>query len=253
MKLPNWFRIVWWLILCAAVSALLIRRMPDMASGRSNAADLVFFWLWLLLVLVPIFTEIKLGSLVHVKQAIEDARDDVKRSVRNEIADLRIEMRNAVDVRTNISPQFNFPTPPSDDQLPNLERIIREVLTETLEARQPPPARDPRTLAVTDDVRLLFETRYRMEVELRRIAEESDLLGTRPVAGLRLADRMSRAGILPLRLFEALREVYAVCSPGIHGAQVTNAQVDFVREVGPELISVLESYPRDLPARTATL
>jgi hypothetical protein len=43
------------------------------------------------------------------------------------------------------------------------------------------------------------------------------------------------------RLDHAIREVYAVCSPAIHGEPVTQAQIDFVKDVGPELIAALRS------------
>ena len=38
----------------------------------------------------------------------------------------------------------------------------------------------------------------------------------------------------------AIREVYSVCSPAIHGEEVSSAQVDFVRNTAPELIPALE-------------
>src|SRR5690606_3563893 len=101
------------------------------------------------------------------------------------------------------------------------ERIIRQVLTENLGEHRARREEQPPTAPVSDDVRLLFETRYMMEVELRRIAQQADFLSSRPMVGLRLAERMSRAGILPSRLFDALREVYAVCSPAIHGERVS--------------------------------
>jgi hypothetical protein len=255
MKLPNWFRIAWWLVLCAGVSYLVISRMPDMTAGRANAADVAFLVLWLTLVLVPVFSEMKIGSVLELKQHIESAKEDVKHDVRGELAELRMELRNAVDVRTNISPQINFPAPARDDQLPRVEETIRRVLADVLGPRKDAPEAVSLALGVSEDVRLLFETRYGIEVALKRIAGaygvDSD--GRRPIAGLRLANLLSQQSALPQTLLGPIREVYAVCSPAIHGEPVTKAQVDFVREVGPSLIQALELLSNRLVASTTSV
>lgn len=225
--------------------------MPDMADGKANAADVAFFVLWLVVVLVPIFSEIKLGSLVELKQHIEQANEELKRDVREEIGELRIEVRSAVDVRANISPQFNFPTPPRDEQLPQIEQTIKAAIAQALQdVRAATPAKPALQGHVSESVTLLFQTRYAIEVELRRIAEinQFSLDDRRPISGLRLAHALAQREILPSSLINAIREVYAVCSPAIHGAPVTEAQVEFVRDVGPALIAALRAHERPILA-----
>ncbi len=39
----------------------------------------------------------------------------------------------------------------------------------------------------------------------------------------------------------AIREVYAICSPAIHGEPVSDAQVAFAEDVGPELVAALKA------------
>lgn len=42
-------------------------------------------------------------------------------------------------------------------------------------------------------------------------------------------------------LAHAVREVYSVCSAAIHGEDVSDNQVQFVRDVAPELLAALEA------------
>lgn len=226
-----------------------------MSAGKANSADIAFFVLWLVLVLVPIFSEIKFGSIVELKQNIERATDDLKRDVRTELGELRLELRNSVDVRTSISPHFNIPAPARDDQLPQLENTIKAAIAEALGPRPlEPPRAQPTPDQVSDDVMLLFQTRYRIEVELRRIASAYclDTDSRRPISGLRLAQALVQQEILPSRLLGAIREVYAVCSPAVHGAPVSPAQVAFVRDVGPTLVGALQSHADQMPTSRLT-
>lgn len=242
MKLPNWFRVLWWLVLCAATSCLLLSRMSDISAGRANAADVVFFAIWLALVLVPVFSEIKLGSFLELKQAIEKAKEEVKRDVKTELDGLRLDLRNAVDVRTNISPQFNFPQPARDEQLPQIEQIIKAAIADANKTTPAPGLLVPVSGASTD-VKFLFETRYEIEREIRRLARLHGLDAEQrwPMPALRMAQTLSDLEIVPKRLVSAIREVYAVCSPAIHGEPVTPAQISFVRDVGPSLVLALRA------------
>ena len=91
---------------------------------------------------------------------------------------------------------------------------------------------------------LLFKTRYRIERELRRIATGRDLIvfnQRRYQPPHILANALVECGLLSERLGKAVREVYAVCSAAIHGEDISEKQVSFVRDVGGELVSALQS------------
>src|SRR5215469_13274727 len=99
MKLPNWIKVTWWLVLCAVITAYLIVRWPDLVAGKAVPADIFVFFVWVALLLVPIFQEVEFFGL-KFKQEIEKAKKELKA----EILSVRTELRN--DVRTVISPQF---------------------------------------------------------------------------------------------------------------------------------------------------
>lgn len=238
MKLPNWLKIVWWVFLTGLLTAYLYKRYPQLAIGQAVPADIVVFVIWVALLLAPLFSEVSLLGIT-LKQQV----DELKTFVFSQINDVRAEVRSAVDVRATFSPQFNIPAPAADSQLPEIERRIKVAVSDALASHglQAPPA--PAQVAVPQDVSFLFATRYNLEKELRRIGEARQFNGEsrRPAPAIHLARALVQAELLEPRLSHAIREVYSVCSPAIHGEPVTEAQMAFVRDVGPELIGALRA------------
>jgi hypothetical protein len=238
VKLPNWARIVWWLVLTSLLTAYLYQRYPKLSAGEAVPADIVVFVIWVALLLAPLFNEVSLLG-VKLKQHVEE----LKSFVSAQVSEVRNDVRSAVDVRATFSPHFNIPAPAADSQLPELEKRIKAAVSDALELHgiqaPPPPAQIP----VPGDVSFLFATRYNLEKELRRIGEARDLFGglRRPVPVIHLAKALVQAELLEPQLSHAIREVYSVCSPAIHGEPVTEAQTAFVRDVGQELIAALRA------------
>lgn len=239
MQFPNWAKLVWWLVLVLVLGAFLMERLPDLLAGNSEAADVVVFGVWMALMLAPLFSEVSLLG-VTLKQEI----DELKGHVAAQVAEVRSEVRNAIDVRTNFSPTFNIPSPPSDAQLPEIERRLRGAI-ESAFTEYGSRVRPPGNAEISEDVQYLFATRFQIEKELRRIAafREVTLQPRRPLPTQLLARSLVESGLLSPRLADAIREVYAVCSPAIHGEDVSQAQVEFVRDIGPKLISALRAVP----------
>ena len=238
MKLPNWFKIAWWILLTALLTAYLYRRYPDLIVGRAVPADIVVFVIWIALLLAPLFNEVSLLG-IKLKQQI----DDLKEFVASQITDVRSEVRSAVDVRATFSPHFNIPLPASDAQLPEIERRVKAAVSDALADHgiqaPPPPAQVP----VPADVAFLFATRYNLEKELRRIAGSRQVLNEprRTISVAHLIRELIQAELIERPLASAIREVYSVCSPAVHGDPVTDAQLAFAKDTGPELIATLRA------------
>jgi hypothetical protein len=238
MKVPNWFKVIWWLAISATITWYLRARYPDLVAGDAVAADIFVFFVWVALLLVPIFQEVEFFGM-KFKQEIEKAKEDL----RLEINSVRAEVRNAIDVRTTFNPQITIPVPPPDSQLGDIENRIKKAVSEALAANGvATPSPTSADLAVSDDVAFLFATRYGLERELRDLARERNLeIGRRRVAGLQLSAALMEAGVIGQSLYNAIREVYSISSPAIHAEDVTAAQVAFVREVGPPLVATLKA------------
>jgi hypothetical protein len=240
MVLPNWLKITWWLGILAILTALLWVRRLALLSGSATTFDNIAFILWMCLMLVPVFSEIKFFGF-ELNQKI----DDLEKHIDKQIATLTTEVRTSVDLRTHINPQFTFTAPPQDSQLPNIEQNIREILQREFEARGITPA----AARASDDVRpeesaiYLFGVRRAIDKELRRICLQrfGDESSCRRSSGGLLLNSIQRQGLLGNDLVRAIGNVYAVCSPSIHGEDPTPDQVSFVEDVSPGLLAALRA------------
>lgn len=239
MKLPNWFKIGWWLLLTGIITWFLYNRYPALVVGQATGADVVAFVIWVALLLVPLFNEVSLLGITLKQEA-----EELKKFVAAQVSEIRSEVRNAVDIRTTFSPNIMIPAPPTDSQLPELEARIKAAVTGALASHGlKPQEATPPALRVSDDVSFLFATRYNIERELRRITYSRDIATTsrRPLPIFQLSRMLAETGLIEPRLDHAIREVYAICSPAIHGEPVSDAQVAFAKDVGPELVAALKA------------
>jgi hypothetical protein len=234
IRFANWFRVTWWIILCAAVTVILWTRFGALSSGNAVSADVFVFLIWIALLLVPVFSEISLFG-IGLKQEIKDLSDQVTH--------LQTEIRNSVDVRAQINPVF-YATPPADSQLPALEQRLKAMLAEVLrEAGVERVAPTPSTDELPQGVDFLFKARYQLERELRRIWRNRTGGDDerRPLPIIQIARFLAQDGLLDPRVLNAVREVYAVASPAVHGEPVSEAKLAFVRDVAPQLIATLKA------------
>jgi hypothetical protein len=239
MKLPNWLRITWWILLTTGLTIFLLWRLTALVIGAGTPFDMVAFVVWICLVLAPVFTEVELLGF-RLKQEIAS----VKQHVDKQVESLRADIHNSVDVRSHFSPQITFTTPPADAQLPELEKHLLETLEETLRShgltRQ---QQGSGTLpAVPQDNVYFFQVRYLIERELQRIWE-AHFSGSSQRALLVTAvlPSLVKAELISPEVAKAIRDVYSVCSPAIHGREVSGAQRRFVQEVTPDLLRTLRA------------
>lgn len=234
MKIPNWAKLAWWAVLVCTLTYFLWARLPDLLSGEAAAADIAVFGVWMALLLSPLFTEVELFG-VTLKNEIEE----LKENLTTQIGDIRNDIRNAVDVRATVSPIFNIPSPPKDSELPGMLEDIKSAISSAF-AEHGAPSTTQANINVPEEVAFLFETRYNLERELRRLAAQSGVRN-RPVPGMQMLRELIAAGVLPQDLGRAVEDAYRVCSPAVHGDSVSPEKVMFVREVATDLISALRA------------
>jgi hypothetical protein len=238
MKFPNWFKIAWWIVILASIGYLLIQRYADISSGKGNSVDLFILVIWVALAISPLFQEISLPG-VTLKQQFEELKKDVKQ----ELVNIRTAIANSVDVRTQVN-SF-YPAPPPDNQLPALEEKINLVVGNALEKYGIEPKEgNLEILAVDEDAQFLFSARYALEKEIRRIWKErigADNEQRRQISIYPLVQDMVESALIDFQFGHLIREVYSVCSPAIHGEEISKAKLNFVKDAVPELLSVLRS------------
>jgi hypothetical protein len=239
MKLPNWFKILWWILLLIGLSVFLLKRYSDLIVGKPTGLDMLVLVVWLALLLLPLFQEVSLFGLTFKKEF-----EALKTNVKEEVASIRAEIRNSVDIQTQISPSIVLPPSPPDSQLPAIKKEIQAALEEALSKRNLSSATVFEEVLVTPpDTEILFRARYNIERELRRIwlLYSQQPADRRFLPTLRIAQSLAEWNVIDRGVEGAIREVWLVASPAIHGQPVTQAKVDFVKGVAPKLVATLKS------------
>lgn len=240
MKLPTWFKVVWWILITAFVAWLFGGRVPAISEGNSAPVDVFLFLVLVALLLAPIFQEVSFFGL-KFKQAI----DDLKKYVSVQLSVFKADLQTTIVNSNNVT--VTIPPPPSDDRLPDIGEHIRGIVGEMLEEQgitlQPTPL--PSRLNVDEQTVLLFKVRHVIESKLRRIASVyADIPERRPLNISSLLRLLVQQSLLQPEFAHAIREIYSVCSPAIHGEPVTEAQVSFVLSVAKEVIDALSEIER---------
>ena len=235
MKLPNWFKISWWIFLIVLMIVLLYPRYPTFIDGGASSIDLIIFIILLAVMISPLFEEYSLLGFSFKKEV-----EKLKSDVREEVASLKNEIHNSI----NFNPQFIYPLPPPDSQLPDLEERVKNAVESVLESQGINRiSLQAHQINTPDDANYLFNVRYNIEKELRRIWNnnfgQEDI--RRPIAITQMAGMLAKSELIPQKLVHAIREVYSVCSPAIHGEEVSEAQLNFVKDVAPMLINTLKN------------
>lgn len=239
MKLPNWFKIIWWIALLGLTGTILFKRFDAITSGQSVPADVFVFLIFVALTLVPIFSEIEFFG-IKLKKEIEDLKQDI--SIK--LGDIKNEIRNNQTQTVNQTIQAYGPPPP-DNKLPELEseidRIVKAKLKEHgVSIDKPLTSR----IDVPDDNLQLFKVRYNIETQLRRIWEQrfdgSDFdqrLRHQPV--IKIIQELTKYEIIDNNFYGILREILSICNYAIHGENVTDNQVTFVTKNAKQVLDYL--------------
>ncbi len=255
MKLPNWFKIIWWAALTLTLGYFLRARLPALLSGNASPGDLVVFGVWMALLLAPLFTEVSILG-VTLKSEIEE----LKGAISAQFSDMRSEMRTYVGVSNTVSPTIHLSqqAPAPDAELPDLEARVKETVEEIFKKRDSEASSETTTskipaeaasqqsfadagLTVNDDVKMLFAARYNIEVELDRIARQIGLSPRRlPMPSAQIVTALTNSGHLNEVLSKAVLEVQIICNKGIHGAEISRQQISFVRDTAPVLVAMLK-------------
>ncbi|WP_374012573.1 hypothetical protein [Pseudoxanthomonas koreensis] len=237
------FRAIWWFILIACLSIFMLQRFSDLASGEAKPIDFLLFLVWIGVCLGPLFAEVHLPGLT-LKQKIEETKKELTRDIES----LRADIRNSVEIRSHVSPNFWVGAgsqPPPDHKLGEVEQRLHSAI-DRLERQGYPidsraTAQAPRMLSEREQI--MFTSRRDIEVELRAIAasldDEPDQRRFAPVS--RLLWLLTRNELIDKQMANVIREVYSICSLAIHGEEVTESQVDFVQRNGPELVNALRA------------
>jgi hypothetical protein len=236
MKLPTWFKIFWWIFITGSTAWLFYSRFPAIVEGKTALVDSFIFLVLVALLLVPIFQEISFFGLTF-KQTI----DDLKENISTQLDVFKADIQTTITNTSNVHVMFPY-APPPDDQLPYLEQRIMATVSEAIQEEGIASSHTaaPDNYKVDGDTEFLFRIRHTIEKKLRNIASyHPDLSRRHAVPIHQLSNMLVQKKFLNPKIAHALKEIYSVCSPAVHGEKVTLAQVNFVKDVAPQVVDAL--------------
>lgn len=249
MEFTKNFKTFWWAVLIFSLGYYFNGRYDQLQAGDPTWFDALAFIVWVSLAIGPFFKEMEMFGF-KFKQEVEKLKEHVS----SELATIRMTIQTNSDNRQTMNPQFmvGYPPPP-DSQLNNIEEQIRAAIDSAMANVGSPPV-SANTVSVetpSSDIAFLFHARLGIEKELRKIQLYTNPNSPRrPASAYRILNELVQRELITSEIGHAIHEVYTVCSPAIHGENVTNAQVEFVRNTAPELISALKSLAERFAATT---
>lgn len=210
-------------------------------NGSFTSVDIIILLFWIALLLMPFFQEINFYGL-KLKKEIDELRLDVDKQfidLSRQFISLRAEINNS----NNFHPQItnNFTTPIPDNKLPPVEETKQDLEQRLNSSGAKKSDNDIELMEIPEDVLYLFSVKYQIEAELRRINKESHLeRNAGQEATPETIRNISSIGLIDRKLSHTLRLVHNITATAIHGAEVSEAKIHFVREIAPDLIATLK-------------
>ncbi|NWL88670.1 hypothetical protein DMN77_13945 [Paenibacillus sp. 79R4] len=243
MQFNNKFKYIWWAIVICSGIYMIYLRYDHITGSNVGVFDIFLVAIIAGLMLIPFFTEMDFLG-VKLKQEIATMKTEVK----EDLKEIREVVKNVIDINNHnrFSPSIYFgnnPSPPPDNQLNNIEGFIKKTMGQILE-QNIVSGQTNGNLEVPEENKLLFAARFNIEREIRRIwmnrfLEFSDEK-SRHMPVTRMVNDLIKHEILPPSFNGVIREIYAVCSPAVHGEEPTVKQVEFIKDVAQEVINTLK-------------
>ena len=239
MKLPNWFKITWWVLLLGLTGIILFKRFDAITSGQSVPVDVFVFLIFVALMLVPIFSEIEFFG-IKLKKEIEELKHDIN----IKLGDIKNEIRNSQTQTVNQTVQTYGPPPP-DNKLPELQAEIERIISVKLKEHGVTRESDiAGRIEVPNDNLLMFQVRFNIEKQLTRIWEQrfesKEYDGRLKYQSVtKIIQDLTKYEIIDGNFYGILREILSICNYAIHGEAVTENQVAFVSKNAKQILDYL--------------
>ena len=246
IKTKTWLKSLWWLILVLTLVFILSKRLNYIFEGVAQPFDIFLFIILFALLLVPLFQEIEIFG-IKFKKEIEELRKELT----NNLISLKNDINNKIDLQNQSNQNFyiNPQNIPSDSELSSLKDSFNKTIEEIRQENKINISSESEAQSsITKDTQYLFSVRYSIEDELKNIIRRLNLdSDTIIFSSLKWMLEIIEAYIkLDRQIIDMLKKVYSICSLAIHVNGVTQAQINFVKDVSPDLINYLKNVKKEV-------
>lgn len=189
-----------------------------------NTRNLIFL-LWLLLLLLPLFSEMEFLG-VKVKKEVEKATEEVKDSIKT----LQTQL-NQIQMTNSVANNFNFNnTPlPSKQQIEEMMQSVRSSTNPDMNNAVPLET----VTAEGDKNVFLFRVRLDIEMSLRELCEKIGYTDRIPI--MEMAQLLNRSGVISGITCDLIGQVAKIANRGEHGEIVSDEYITFIEQTFPEI------------------
>lgn len=221
----------WYIILLVASSGYVFYYRNEIYQLKELNAQSLIFIIWLLLLLLPLFSEMEFLG-VKVKKEVEKATEEVKSSLQNlQTQVAQIQLTNSVANNINF---YNSPLP-SEQKIENLLQIVEKLQSTYPNANAPLV---DSTAKVDDKNIYLFKVRLYIETSLRELCEKIGQAERMPIP--KMMQLLSRAEVINNMTCDLISQVIKIANRGVHGEIISAEYVDFVEKTYPEIARQLK-------------
>lgn len=214
----------WWYILLTLSSSfyIFLHRYEISQLSDLNAQNLIFI-LWIVLLILPLFSEIEIGS-VKLKREVERTCSEMKEAInelRLQIVDFKVSNSNTVVIGQSLATKAEL-----SELEKNLENSQQNVLSQET------------FIDVPDDNVFLFQVRLILE---RLLSSLCDKYGcTERKSPMQMVHFLTKHEVINGNIAGLIIEVMKIANRGVHGEIVSKEYISFVRKVFPSIKSDLE-------------
>ncbi len=223
-EIIHYFKRRWWYIFLLIISSsyVLKYRYEIYQLKELNVSNLIFI-LWLILLGMPLFSEIEIGS-IKLKKEIEKTRTDLKESV-NELKYQLLEMK----VSNSNTFVVNNPPLPSKEELTLLQKNTNydnQIQTETIDFNIP------------IDTIYLFQVRLSLEKQIYALCNVFEYRERRSAHAM--VQFLVQRNVFDRNIAGLIHEILNIANRGVHGEIIDKDYVQFVKDTYPNIKQTLE-------------
>lgn len=222
----------YWYIILLGFSSLYVveHRLEIYELKEFNAVNLIFI-LWLILLLLPLFSEMEFLG-VKIKKEVQKETEEVKETLKN----IQIQVNN-LQLTNSVANNFSF----NNSTLPS-EQKLEELLQKVTELQSTYPKSDEtsnNSLFKSEDKNVyLFKVRLDIERCLHEMCEK---IGNNEIMPLiKMARLLNQLQIIDGMTCDLIIQVIRIANRGVHGEIVSEEYIEFVEKTYPEIMRKLK-------------
>lgn len=229
--IKNAFKILkkhWWYIFLLVISSLYVftYRYDIYQMTELNAQNLIFI-LWLILLGLPLFSEIEIGN-VKLKKEIEQTRAEVKESIgelKYQMLDLKISNNNSNSNMLVVNPPLA-----SKDELTQMQRHA--------ETDSKVSSESDLNFNISEDNIYLFQVRLSLEKKMYALCNMFQYGERRTMYSM--AQFLVQHEVIDCKTADLIREVINIANRGVHGEIIDSDYLQFVKKTYPMIKYTLD-------------